>query len=158
MIARVFNLKKTHMLKDNPDGIIFGYVKAHNYTIELKRGLPQCHMLFILANENETWQNVDNVICAELQDPTKFHRLYSIVKRYMIHCPCCIEFNLQLFMQQGFPKIFCSQTTTGDDAYPISRRISPANGGQRTLSTIRPGGEIAEADNRFVVSYNPSSQ
>ena len=115
LISRVFNLKKKQLLKDILDGMIFGHVQAHVHTIEFqKRGLPHCHMLFILDNQNNIWQDVDNVICAELPDPVSSPRLYGIVKRCMIHGPCGLNLNPRSPCMgddyrcgKGFPKEFC---------------------------------------------------
>ena len=127
--------------------MIFGHVQAHVHTIEFqKRGLPHCHMLFILDNHNNMWQDVDNVICAELPDPVSSPRLYDIVKRCMIHGPCGVNLNPRSpcmgddhRCRKGFPKDFCIQTTIGEDNYPTYRQRSPANGGYTSLATIHRG-------------------
>ncbi|XP_016178392.1 uncharacterized protein LOC107620783 [Arachis ipaensis] len=103
LACRLFELKIQSLMTDLKDGVFFGPVNAGMYTIEFqKRGLPHAHILVWLQNVSrlQTTEIMDEVISAELPDPVRFPKLYSVVTKYMIHGPC------------GFDK----------DGYPIYRR------------------------------------
>lgn len=124
------------------------------YTVEWqKRGLPHAHFLVWLAAANKlnTTTDIDNIISAELPDPTLYPNLHEAVSAYMMHGPCgranpssscttnqkCTKF---------FPKKFAQSTTIDEDGYPNYKRMD-------TGITIDKMG--TQLDNRFVVPYNP---
>lgn len=74
IVDRVFRLKLKALKKLNLDQHILGKVVAYCDTIEFqKRGLPHCHMLFILAEGHNprTAADTDNLISAEIPDPER---------------------------------------------------------------------------------------
>jgi hypothetical protein len=88
--ARVFAQKQDAFVKDIESGIL-GKLKAHVHTLEFqKRGLPHTHFLFIMAEENQTWQDIDESVCAEIPDPNSdvTKDLYELVIKHMVHGPC----------------------------------------------------------------------
>ena len=52
--------------------MVFGKLQAWLYSIEWqKHGLPHCHLLLWLSAEHRiTPDKIDNVICAEIPDPS----------------------------------------------------------------------------------------
>lgn len=166
LIVRVFYLKVKEMLSDLKRGILGPYA-GHVYTIEYqKRGLPHQHLLLFLqlGFRINTPQIVDQIVCAELPDPSwdPTGELTDLVLRFMIHGPCGIHCptapcmvsknNSPLRCQKGFPKPFASRTTIHEDSYPEYRRRN--NG--RTFTVRNPnGGPLIVLDNRWVVPYNP---
>ena len=76
----------------------------------------------------------------------------------MIHGPCgafnpdspCMKDGK---CTKGFPKPFCSETSTSNDGYPAYRRRSPEEGGNSY--TIWKNGELFEITNAWVVPYSP---
>ena len=118
--ARVFNMKVKQLVKDITIGQIFGHCLAYTYTIEFqKRGLPHCHMLIILNRQEQTWENIDRVVLAEIPDSTSAPRLAAVVKKFMIHGPCGIHnpdlpcCNNEGICEKKFPKQFSTQTQIG---------------------------------------------
>ena len=83
--------------------MIFGKPQAWLYSIEWqKRGLPHCHLLLWLSAEHRiTSDKIDDVICAEIPDPSLDPDLHQIVMSNMVHGPCgCINPNSPC-MHQG---------------------------------------------------------
>lgn len=160
LTARVFKMKKAELLKDIKSGIL-GNLTAHVSTIEFqKRGLPHCHLLFILKEEQDLWEQIDKLVCCEIPNPGNPNTsdLHELVKKFMIHGPCgtlnrnspCMKNNK---CTKHFPKVFTAHTQLGHDSYPQYRRRSPEDGGFTTNITIR--GQQIEIDNRFVIPFNP---
>ena len=158
IISRVFKLKLQAILDDIFQKKIFGIVKAHMYVIEFqKRGLPHAHILIILddASKLQSVDDFDNIISAEIPDPVTHPALYATVVKTMIHGPCgvlncdapCMDDKI---CSKHFPKNFCEATNENDDGYPEYMRRD--NG--RTVQ-IKIKNRIIEADNRWVVPYNP---
>ena len=154
LISRVFKLKLDELLNDIFKKHILGRTVAHVFVIEFqKRGLPHCHMLIILTDEDKPKDNasIDHIVASEIPDPVQFPRLHEIVKKHMIHGPCGILNRNSPCMDDGkcskdFPKEFSVQTTTNKDGYPRYRRRD--NG-----ITVNVG--KYDVDNRWVVPYNP---
>ena len=173
LTARVFRLKKDQLLHDLIKGGLFGRRVAYLGVVEFqKRGLPHCHILLIIADEDElhTDEDVDKVISAELPaDPNEpglseeqraqRERLQTIVATNMIHGPCGSLFPSAPCMkdgkcEKGFPKPFQAHSVLDSNCtYATYRRRSPTDGG-RTLKLTRRGVTFT-ADNSMVVPYSP---
>ncbi|XP_072077968.1 uncharacterized protein [Arachis hypogaea] len=91
------------------------------------------------------------VNAAELSDPVRFPKLYSVVTKYMIHGPCGKLRPSSPCMRNGgcskfYLKKFVDATGFDKDGYPIYRR--------RNMGiTYKIKG--VDVDNQFVVPYNP---
>ncbi|XP_029642741.1 uncharacterized protein LOC115217239 [Octopus sinensis] len=155
IIARVFRQKLAKLILLIKKGQVFEPVNCHMYTVEWqKRGLPHAHILLWLVNKIDPTV-LDDLIAAEIPDPTVDRQLYDIVKVHMVHGPCGPGF--QKFSSchkdhvctKRYPKRFVDETQTGHDGYPLYRRRHPDNGG----FTITLRGH--QVDNRWVVPYCP---
>ena len=163
VVARVFRLKVQKLLEMLKSEMVFGKPQAWLYSIEWqKRGLPHCHLLLWLSAEHRvTPDKIDDVICAEIPDPSVDTELHQIVMSNMVHGPCgCINPNSPC-MQDGrcskkYPKQYMAETQLGADSYPLYRRRSPDNGGQVSTISMRIGGSRVDqqVDNRWIVPYN----
>ena len=74
-MSRVFHLHLTQLLKDIKDNHILGTPVATVHVIEFqKRGLPHCHLLIILKDEDKLRDrhDIDELICAELPDEATY--------------------------------------------------------------------------------------
>ena len=57
--------------------MVFGKPQAWLYSIEWqKRGLPHCHLLLRLTAEHRIAPKIDDVICAEILNPTNDPKLH----------------------------------------------------------------------------------
>ncbi|XP_057730010.1 uncharacterized protein LOC130945295 [Arachis stenosperma] len=152
--CRLFELKIHSLMTDLKEGVLFGHVNVGMYTIEFhKRDLPHAYILVWLQNVRsmQTIEIMDRVISAELPDPTRFPKLYSVVTKYMIHGPCGKLRPSSPCMRNGgcskfFPKKFVDSTSFDNDGYPIYRRRNMG------ITYIINGVVV---DNQFVVPYNP---
>jgi hypothetical protein len=157
LTARVFDMKLKHLLFEVKNQQIFGLVVAYCYVVEFqKRGLPHAHILLILSRDDQiiTPEQVDQLICAEIPDPTINPDLYAVISTTMLHKKCgkgideqtvCMQ-NEQRECHAHFPKTFCDETRFESGTYPIYRRRD--NG-------IRIKRGLYIYDNRDVVPYNP---
>ncbi|GBM08832.1 hypothetical protein AVEN_57392-1 [Araneus ventricosus] len=69
-------------------GQVFGSVKYWLYTIEWQeRRLPHSHILIWLTNTLRPNQ-IDDIISAEIPNPSTDKNLYDIVIKNMVHGPC----------------------------------------------------------------------
>ena len=154
LAVRVFKVKLSQLLDDILNKNVLGKTIAHLHVIEFqKRGLPHAHILIIVAPEDKprTVDEYDNIICAEIPDPVRQPRLYSIVTKHMIHGPCGLLNPKCVCMENGkcskrFPKICRSFTTFSDDNYPEYRRR------KRFTYTTRTGQILGD---EWVVPYCP---
>ena len=101
-------------------------------------------------NKISTPAEIDQFICAEIPDQEASPRLYSLVKKHMIHGPCGFANTEAPCMIDGecnkyFPKKFCTHTTLDDDGYPTYRRRDDGRNVQIGETVL---------DNRFIVPYN----
>ena len=138
------------------------------YVIEYqKRGLPQAHILLMLANQDRlrNSSDIDKLISAEIPPPAPFfteedkqrqaEKLQSIVLRCMIHGPCGPLNRRSPCMVDGkcskyYPKDFAARIFWDEQAnYPSYKRLSPADGGHTAVV-----GQFS-VDNRWVVPYSP---
>ena len=94
LAARVFNLKMESLFEDLYKKNVLGKHIAHAHAVEFqKRGLPHCHILLFVAQEDKPTipEAYDRVISAEIPDITKNPVLHSIVTSNLIHGPCGID-------------------------------------------------------------------
>jgi hypothetical protein len=113
------------------------------------------HLLLFLKNEYKLLspEVVDSIICAQWPDPETQPRLFSNVKKFMVHGPCgalnphalCMRNNKCI---HGYPKAFQDHTTMDHDGYPHYAR--PNNGRSYEVRGFM-------LDNRWIVPYNPFS-
>jgi len=88
IVNRIFYLKVKHLLHLVRTKEVFGPISALIWVIEFqKRGLPHVHMLVTLKNKLRTPDAIDNIIKAEIPDPSQ-PELQRIVLQNMIHGPC----------------------------------------------------------------------
>ncbi|XP_076063445.1 uncharacterized protein LOC143038309 [Oratosquilla oratoria] len=93
LLARVFKQHLNELMIDIKDRHVLGVPIAAIHVIEFqKRGLPHCHMLIMLREEDKirTKEQIDNIVSAELpseHDP----ELRELVKKLMIHGLCDAE-------------------------------------------------------------------
>ena len=163
IVARVFRLKVQKLLEMLKSEMVFGKAQAWLYSIEWQKcGLPHCHLLLWLSADHRiTPDKIDNVICAEIPDPSVDPELHQIVMSNTVHGPCgCINPNSSC-MQDGrcskkYPKQYIAETQLGADSYPLYRRSSPNDGGQVSNINMRIGGSRVDQqiDNRWIVPYN----
>lgn len=156
LICRVFKRKLDEFLDQIINKQIFGRVKAYVWVIEFqKRGLPHCHLLLILDENDkiDSVEKIDQVISAEIPDKKQHPRLYELVLKHMIHMPCTSVYR-KCKKGKGnqcnkrFPKSFQDKTTMDEDSYPFYRR--------RKTAPIKymVNRSKCEIDNRYVVPYN----
>ncbi|XP_054259788.1 uncharacterized protein LOC128984485 [Macrosteles quadrilineatus] len=87
IVVRVFHCKLVELM-DCILKKIFGKAAALIYTIEFqKRGLPHCHILLTLDDEDKIRNTVDidHVVSAEIPDEVLNPELHNLVKTHMIH-------------------------------------------------------------------------
>ncbi|XP_076032957.1 uncharacterized protein LOC143020425 [Oratosquilla oratoria] len=152
LLARVFKQHLNELMTDIKDRHVLGVPTAAIHVIEFqKRGLPHCHMLIILREEDKirTKEQIDNIVSAEL--PSEHGpELRELVKKLMIHGPCGTFNPNSICMVEGecqkkFPMPYQEETITNVSGYPLYRRRN--NG-----DSVRVG--VHEVDCRFVVPYN----
>ncbi|WVZ69470.1 hypothetical protein U9M48_018246, partial [Paspalum notatum var. saurae] len=130
MVVRVFHMKLEEYLTDIKEGRVFGPVRAVAHTNEFqKRGLPHSHILVWQSDtgREQTAEDVDKYISAELPDPKVDPLAFSLVQEFMIHGPCGNANPSSQCMKDGkcskrYPKKFRSETTFDQDGYPLYRR------------------------------------
>ncbi|XP_044588730.1 uncharacterized protein LOC123267907 [Cotesia glomerata] len=156
--ARVFRQKLKSLINFITKSHVFGPTRCWLYSVEWqKRGLPHAHILVWLIDKIRP-EEIDNIISAEIPDPSTDQLLFDIVTANMIHGPCGIFNRSSHCMSDGkctknFPKDFTNDTITNVDGYPIYRRRNPDNGGQSFIKNI--SNTDIDIDNRWVVPYSP---
>jgi len=154
LTVRIFNMYKMLLINELTKDNVFGSTLGYVHTIEFqKRGLPHMHLLLSLAPRFHptTPEQVDTIIRATWPDPETEPRLFSIVKRCMVHGPCgqwkadapCMKDGK---CSKGFPKPFQAETVMSQNGYPIYARPDDSH-----------AYEVHKffADNRWIVPYNP---
>ncbi|WVZ62106.1 hypothetical protein U9M48_011891, partial [Paspalum notatum var. saurae] len=123
MVVHVFHMKLEEYLSDIKEGCVFGPVRAVAHTNEFqKRGLPHSHILVWQSDtgREQTAEDVDKYISAELPDPKVDPLGFSLVQEFMIHGPCGHANPSSQCMKDGkcskrYPKKFRSETTFDQD-------------------------------------------
>ncbi|GBN79693.1 hypothetical protein AVEN_148633-1 [Araneus ventricosus] len=83
--ARIFRQKLIKFMNALVKGQVFGSVKHWLYSIEWqKRELPHSHILIWLTNTLRPNQ-IDDIISAEISNPSTDKNLYDIVIKNMVH-------------------------------------------------------------------------
>ena len=148
LTARVFDMKKKHLLDVITRKAFFGDTKAYVYTIESQKlGLLHIHLLVSLKYKLTTPEMVDKFICADIPDPRLPPKLHKIIMGNMIHGPCGAWWEVNGKCSKRFPKTFREETTMDADAYPHYRRKDTGNVYERRRGHV--------VDNRWVVPYCP---
>ncbi|KAJ8910343.1 hypothetical protein NQ315_004542 [Exocentrus adspersus] len=144
---RVFYAKVNQLINDMEQAHVFGTPVANLHVIEFqKRGLPHCHDLLILKEEDRFTDSlrIDALISAEIPDRDTEPDLYEIVTSFMVHGPCG-ELNPDSVCMvdekctKGFPKDFSQTTVLSPSGHVAYKR--PDNGAQsyedvRTLNGV----------------------
>ncbi|CAF4947498.1 unnamed protein product [Pieris macdunnoughi] len=157
VVARVFRLKVKKLMSVISKGRIFGEVICFMYSIEWqKRGLPHVHILLWLKDKLRPDQ-IDNIISAEIPDPSTDKTLHDIIVKNMIHGPCGPENPQCPCMKDGkctkkFPRKLHKDTVHSENGYPLYRRRAPADGG-RTASVKLRNGSYVTIDNMRAIKY-----
>ena len=150
IVARVFHLKKDHLLDMIVKKNFFEEVAAYVYVIEFqKRGLPHMHLLVTLAQGYKitTPEIIDKFISAEIPDEED-SQLQDIVLKNMIHGPCADWCKVNGKCSKKFPKPFQCETNMDENGYPQYCRRDT-----RVTYQLANGYEV---DNRWVVPYCPT--
>jgi Helitron helicase-like domain at N-terminus len=88
IVARVFKLKLNALLDDLYKSNVLGHTVAHAHVIEFqKRRLPHAHILIILDHNDKprTAAVVDQMVSAEIPDPTQFPELVTLRYHRLLH-------------------------------------------------------------------------
>ncbi|GBO46992.1 hypothetical protein AVEN_154628-1 [Araneus ventricosus] len=158
LVARLFRQKLIKFMNVLVKGQVFGSVKYWLYSIEWqKRGLPHSHILIWLTNTLKPNQ-IDDIISAEIPNPSTDKNLYDIVIKNMVHGPCGAFNSLSPCLKEGncskmYPRQFIKETQFATDGYPLYRRRKPEDGGQ--TATVKMKSDSVVIDNRWIVPYSP---
>jgi len=145
--ARVFHLKLKDLINDLKSGILGRIQGYFGMKEDQKRGLPHCHILAILADEDKPRDpdDIDDIItrnnihgpCGELNQAS----------------PCMVGQGDHRHCEKDFPKRFVDRTAVSESTYPTYQRRSPDDGGRTHTKKIR--GQDVIVDNSWVVPFNP---
>lgn len=155
IVDRVFMLKLKEFIRDITECEIFGEVKAYVWRIEWQaRGLPHCHMLFILKDKILSVRHIDAIVSAEMPDPIAEPELSALVVKHMLH-PFC-DTNTKYGCRQDkngkvcdcrrfYPKVASATTVIVADGFPMYIR--------RCNNTVKMSDGRIVTDN-WVVPHN----
>ena len=91
-IARAYKLHLNELMIDIKERHVLKVPVAHIHVIEFKkkRGLPHCHMLIMLRQEDKirTKEQIDNIVSAEIP-PVKDPKLRELVRTFSLQAPVC---------------------------------------------------------------------
>ncbi|KAF8771706.1 hypothetical protein HNY73_019086 [Argiope bruennichi] len=158
--ARVFKQKLKSLIDFIVKYSVFGITRCWLYSIEWqKRGLPHAHILIWLQDKIRS-EEIDQIISAEIPDPSIDQKLFNIVTKHMIHGPCGAFNMTSPCMENGkckknFPKPYTNDTITDIDGYPMYRRRNTDNGGHTFTMRLPNFTNQVEFDNQWVVPYSP---
>ncbi|XP_044597583.1 uncharacterized protein LOC123274158 [Cotesia glomerata] len=156
--ARVFRQKLKSLINFITKPHVFGPTRCWLYSIEWqKRALPHAHILVWLIDKIRP-EDIDNIISAEIPDPSSDQLLFDIVTANMVHGSCGTFNRSSPCMSdekctKNFPKDFTNDTITNVDGYSIYCRRNPDNGGQSFIKNI--SNTDIDIDNSWVVPYSP---
>ena len=150
VVARVFWMRFSRIMKDIFDHGVFGEVLSYCYRIEWQlRGFPHAHVLLILKQRILSAAEVDRFVSAEIPDPVLYPELHRLVLQLMIHGPCDTARNAPCVVdgvcEKSFPKQLQHNTVLMSNAYPLYKRRGLIRGHVR-------GNDVNDA---WVVPYNP---
>lgn len=153
IVVRVFHCKLIELLDCILKKSVFGKAAALIHTIEFqKRGLPHCHILLTLDDDDKirSTEDIDHVVSAEIPDAILNPELYTLVKTHMIHGPCgALNPNAPCMTDgncsKSFPKPFSEETKDNVNGYSIYKRRDDG-------MSVEVNGK--SVDNRYVVPYN----
>ena len=99
--------------------------------------MPHAHFLIWLIKK-VTPDLIDQVISAKLPDVDIDQNLFEVVTKNQIHGPCGLLNNNSPYMTDGkctkqYPRDLLCENITGNDGYPLYRRRSTEDGGNRTI-------------------------
>ncbi|CAN1225238.1 hypothetical protein LINPERPRIM_LOCUS2457 [Linum perenne] len=126
VVARVFRMKLLRLKKDIDSGKLFGKTVAGMHTIEFqKRGLPHVHILVWLIKEAklDTAAQIDNVISAELPDPSIDPIGYTAGVKFMLHGPCGEANPASPYMKNGITAVKSGNTLDNRYVVPYNREL-----------------------------------
>lgn len=98
-----------------------------------KRGLSHAHILIWLQDKIRS-EEIDQIVSAEIPDPSIDQELFDVISSHMIHGPCG-AFNMTSPCTENgkckkcFPKQYTNDTITDIDGYPMYRHRNAENGG-----------------------------
>jgi hypothetical protein len=148
VVARVFWMRFSRIMKDVVDHGVFGKVISYCYRIEWQlRGFPHAHVLLILQNRIVSAEAVDRCVSAEVPDPATEPELHRLVGQFMIHGPCnasnapCINNGM---CEKCFPKQLQRHTVLMPNGYPLYMR--------RGLHSVQVRGQ--QVGDSWVVPHN----
>jgi hypothetical protein len=149
VVARVFWLRFSRIMKDIIDHAVFGEVLSYCYRIEWQlRGFPHAHCLLILRQRILCAEDCDRFISAEIPDPLQCPELHQVVTQFMIHGPCAGTDSPCMVdgaCEKHFPKLLQPRTVMMPNAYPLYRRRAMFTGQVR-------GSTVTD---EWVVPHNP---
>lgn len=159
LCARVFNLKLKALLNDIVKNSVLGKVVAYVYSIEFqKRGLPHCHMLFILDSNDKprSTDDIDKIVSAEIPDPLTHPLAYETISKSMVHGPCGVLNPSAPCMKNGrcskkYPFNFCNETIADSTEFGTKLCYRRRMMNERVL--LRESGNVT-IDNRWIVPHN----
>jgi len=162
LVTRVFYLKLKHLMWQLKRRDILGKMIAYHSAVEFqKRGLPHCHILVTLTDDDrpKCADDYDRFVSAEIPSQDN-PRLRALVLRHMIHGPCGVHNTKSPCMvdgtcSKGFPKPFRRSTIDEQDAYPQYRRLAPGQGGETAMLFEATERQFI-VDNSWVVPFNPA--
>ena len=158
IVTRVFREKVRRFKEDLKNQFLGVEFIALIDVIEYqKRGLPHCHLLGIVREQDKlrTTEDYDRMVSAEIPDPKKFLDAYKTVTKCMIHGPCGKHNPTAPCMvngkcSKGYPKEFRENTGHNNKGYPFYKR--PNNGRKFEIKKNKKTKIIL--DNTWVVPYN----
>ncbi|GKC40094.1 uncharacterized protein Tco_1052478 [Tanacetum coccineum] len=119
-----------------------------------KRGLPHCHIIVFLHDEDKlsSPEKIDKFISAGLPSKDADPIGFEAVRSHMIHGPCGAYASDSSCMNngectKGFPKRYCESTYISPEGWPHYAR--PNNGREANV-----GSRNIMLDNRYVVPHN----